>query len=100
VTITGGSVTRPGKTAGYTNVPKFELMSALHVALEREELKIAKRMKEVQALMREFLSVRVKENGSMGAEGGEHDDLVMGVALACWAAKRKKNDWGGGGAVS
>src|SRR6185437_8581613 len=33
VTITGGSVARPGKTVGYTNVPKFELMSALRVAL-------------------------------------------------------------------
>ena len=33
---------RPGKTAGYTNVPKFELMSVLRVALEQEELKIAK----------------------------------------------------------
>ena len=48
VTITGGSVARPGKTAGYTNVPKFELMSVLRVALEQEELKIAKSMKEVR----------------------------------------------------
>jgi hypothetical protein len=28
----------------------------------------------------------------MGADGaGEHDDLVMAVALACWKAKRKEN---------
>jgi hypothetical protein len=31
----------------------------------------------------------------MGADGaGEHDDLVMAVALACWKAKRKENSFG------
>ena len=31
----------------------------------------------------------------MGADGpGEHDDLVMAVALACWRAKRKENSFG------
>jgi hypothetical protein len=99
VTITGGSVTRAGSGAGYVNVPKFELMSGLDLALQRSELKIARNMKEVAALTRELFSVRVNANGSMGAEGGEHDDIVMAVALGCWAAKRKKNDWGGGGAL-
>ena len=32
----------------------------------RQELKIAKNMDEEQALMREFLDVRVKDNGWMG----------------------------------
>src|SRR5579863_2422949 len=31
----------------------------------------------------------------MGADGpGEHDDLVMALALACWRAKRRQNEFG------
>jgi hypothetical protein len=31
----------------------------------------------------------------MGADGsGEHDDLVMAVALTCWKGKRKENSFG------
>jgi len=31
----------------------------------------------------------------LGADGyGEHDDLVMAVALACWRAKRPQNGFG------
>jgi hypothetical protein len=37
----------------------------------------------------------------MGAEGSrEHDDLVIALALACWRAKRRQNDWSGGGRLT
>jgi hypothetical protein len=33
----------------------------------------------------------------MGADGyGEHDDLVIALALACWRARRRENGFGGG----
>jgi hypothetical protein len=97
VIITGGSGTRSG-AAGYRYVSKFDLMTGLQLALEKEELKIARRMPEAAALVKELVDVRVAANGAMGAEGrGQHDDLVMAVALACWRAKKGWNDRGGGG---
>jgi hypothetical protein len=73
------------------NVPKQDLMTGVQVLLERGELKIAKRMEQAGALVRELLNVRTtfKANGRvrMGADAcGEHDDLVIAVALACWRA--------------
>jgi hypothetical protein len=98
VNITGGSAARTGRSGGYTNVPKFDLMTGLQLALENGQLKIARRMKEAGSLVKELLDVRVTENGGMSAEGaGRHDDLVMAVALGCWRAKRGFNDRGGGG---
>jgi hypothetical protein len=97
VIITGGSGTRSG-AAGYRYVSKFDLMTGLQLALEKEELRIAPGMREAAALVKELVDVRVAANGAMGAEGrGQHDDLVMAVALACWRAKKGWNDRGGGG---
>jgi hypothetical protein len=94
--ITGGSGAR--RSGGYAHVAKFDLMTGLQLALETGRLKISRKMKEAGALVKELIDVRVNENGGMGAEGaGQHDDLVMAVALACWRAKRGFNDRGGGG---
>ena len=56
-------------------------------------MKIARRMKETGPLVRELTDVRLTAgNGGrlrMGADrSGQHDDLVMALALACWRAKR------------
>ena len=75
---------------------KHDLMTRLLLALEKGELRIARKMKDVGALVKELLSVRVHENGSMSADGADHDDLVMAVALALWKSKRGWNDRGGG----
>ena len=33
----------------------------------------------------------------LGADGGgEHDDLVIALSLACWRAQRRGNGFGGG----
>jgi phage FluMu gp28-like protein len=99
--ISGGNRAGRKKTGKYKTVPKHDLMIGLQVALEDEELKIARRMTETRALVKELTDMRVNDRGGMGAEGsGQHDDLVMAVALACWRAKRGQNDWGGGGAVA
>lgn len=74
------------------HVPKVDLLSGLQGLLERGELKIARRMRERGTFERELLMVqaRVKrERVRMGAEGsGAHDDLVIAVALACWAGRK------------
>jgi hypothetical protein len=78
---------------GVWHVPKVDLLAGVQAALETGELRIARRMRETQTLVQEMMDVRVKLRGSggmrLGADGfGQHDDLVLAVALACWAARR------------
>jgi hypothetical protein len=88
VTITGGEKAH-GVGDGQWCVPKVDLMTGIQLLLERRELKIAKAMKEAGTLVKELLDMRLAIGGRMGAEGaGQHDDLVMAVALACWQAGR------------
>jgi hypothetical protein len=65
-------------------------------------LRIAKGLRNTGALVRELLDVRASYGRGggggrlrLGADGhGEHDDLVIALALACWSAKRKKSGFG------
>jgi hypothetical protein len=93
VTITGGE--RESRKGAVWSVPKGNLIDGLRSALERGELRIARRMREAGTLVRELGDVRRtagRRAGSarIGADGyGEHDDLVMALALACWRARRE-----------
>jgi hypothetical protein len=74
-------------------VPKQDLLAVVQILLEGEELKFASGLRELPALMRELTDVRSTMRSSgrirMGADGcGEHDDLVIALALACWRARR------------
>jgi hypothetical protein len=99
VTITGGE--RPHSHSGGWNVPKRDLMAVVQVLLERGELRIARDLRGLRMLLRELMEVqeRLKSNGGtrLGAEGyGEHDDLAIALALACWRAKRTRELFGAG----
>ncbi len=92
VTITGGdSVTRG---AGGLRVPKRDLISAPLVLMQNEQLKIAEGLALRDTLVKELLSFRVKINIATAHDSyeawreGDHDDLVLSVALACWAGER------------
>src|SRR5271165_2718 len=97
VTMTGGERERfDGR--GW-NVPKQNLISGVQVLLEQGELKIARGMREAGRLVKELTDMRAVARARgrlrLGADGyGEHDDLVIAVALACWRATRKKNGYG------
>ena len=91
VVITGGE-----RGASRGSVPKLDLMGELQVLLETGKLKIGK-LREGVRLMRELAVMRMSLSGSgrvrMGADGfGEHDDLAIALALACWRAKRRVRD--------
>jgi hypothetical protein len=95
VTITGGEKETggPGYGGGQYNVPKKDLIASVQLALEKGELKIAKDLREAAALMEELVDVRntAREGGRdrVGADRvGEHDDLVIALALACWKGRR------------
>ena len=83
VTITGGgkeNPVAPGKTA---SVPKRDLMAGVEVLLEKEQLRIGRRLRESSRLSRELVSMR------NGKDSAEHDDLVIALSLACWRAQSR-----------
>jgi hypothetical protein len=97
VTITSGE--RESQSGQTWNVPKRDLMAGLQVLLERDQLRIAEMLRDAGPLMRELMNVRTrrKENGRerMGADGyGEHDDLVIALALGCWRAGKQMPRYG------
>jgi phage FluMu gp28-like protein len=92
VTITSGEQAH-GRGEEW-HVPKKDLMAGLQILLEDGQLKIHRKLREASALVRELTDIRLspKSGGrvGMGAEGyGEHDDLAVAVALACWRGRQR-----------
>ena len=90
VTITGGGA--ESYAGGYYHVPKRDLIAGLQVLFQTSALQIAGGLKHGPALTSEMAEMRVKVTGpgreQFGAwREGTHDDLVLAVALACWAAR-------------
>ena len=72
--------------------------------LEQGQLKIPRALKETGTLVRELTEIEVRQRSGgrvqMGAEGeGQHDDLAMALALACWrgGGRRLRSGLGLGG---
>ena len=93
ITITGGdSVTRA--EGGGIRVPKRDLASAPLVLMQNKQLKIAEALQLAPVLKRELLNFKVKINIATGHDSyeawreGDHDDLVLAVAMACWCGER------------
>lgn len=95
ITITSGSDAHGG--AFDWHVPKIELVSAVLVPFQGERLVIPRRLALSQVLAAELQTFKVKittaANPSYGAwREGEHDDLVLAVAMACWLSTRAITD--------
>lgn len=92
VTITGGmSASQPA--AREYHVPKRDLVSVLHVLLQSGRLKIAARLPEALVLHHELRNFRVRITAAANDiyaawRENDHDDTVLAVALAAWAAER------------
>jgi hypothetical protein len=93
ITITGGdSVTKV--EGGGIRVPKRDLASAPLVLMQNGQLKIAEAMPLADTLRKELLNFKVKINISTSHDSyeawreGDHDDLVLAVAMACWCGER------------
>jgi hypothetical protein len=93
ITITGGeSVTRI--EGGGLRVPKRDLASAPLVLMQNKQLKIAEGLELADTLKRELLNFKVKINIATGHDSyeawreGDHDDLVLAVAMACWCGEK------------
>jgi hypothetical protein len=95
VTITGGDeVNAVG--GGRYRVPKRDLVGALEVPFHTGRLKIAEGMELWPTLKKELLSFRRKINLKTAHDSyehwreGDHDDLVLAAALACWWMTRRR----------
>ncbi len=95
ITIHGGSaVSADPQRRGY-RVPKRDLVTAVQVLLQTGRLKIAAGLPEASTLRKELLNFRVKIDPKTAHDSyehwreGDHDDLVLAVAMACWFRERR-----------
>jgi len=88
VTITGGRYM--SFDGDMWRVPKKALLRPLVAATEAGRLRVAKGLSEAEAFQRELQAFqrRITARGYSAFAGvGEHDDLVIAVALICWRAE-------------
>ena len=94
VTITGGAEVH--EDGLQFTVPKRDLASTLQVLLQSGRLKFAARLPFRDVLERELQNFKVKINVSTGHDSyeawreGDHDDLVLALALAVWYGANKR----------
>jgi len=91
VLITSGA--RETMVEGDYHVPKRDLITRVQILLQQGRLRIAASLKEGPELVKEMAEMRVKMTPAgieqFEAREGAHDDLVLAVALACWACEKK-----------
>jgi hypothetical protein len=92
VSVTGSQTTlkRPDRSNGYWSVPKRDLVFAAVAAFQQGKIRIAKGIKDREALVHELKNYRRTTNiatGKMAFEPwreSDHDDLLFAVCLALW----------------
>ena len=94
VLITGGDQETREGGGNVHRVPKRNLVSELQVLLQSGRLKIASSLELAKVLKVELVNFRVKINLKTSHDSyeawreGDHDDLVLSVALAAWGASK------------
>jgi hypothetical protein len=91
ILITSGNAVTQEKDGSY-HVPKRHLVANLQVLLQSGRLKIARGHPEAAVLVKELAEYKVKitaaANETFNAREGQHDDLVLAVAMAAWLGER------------
>src|SRR5215208_5017487 len=93
ITITGGN--KVTSVAGGYGVPKRDLIGALEVPFHSGRLKVAAGLRLWETLRSELQTFRRKVSLTRGMDTyehwrkGDHDDLVLAAARACWGAERR-----------
>ena len=100
VTITGGD--KETCESGMWHVPKRDLIAGMVVLFQRGGVEICGHLPESETLAAELGNMRIKVSLSgqdtYGAwREGEHDDLVLAAALACWRGARAERSLMGAG---
>ena len=98
VSVTGSNTTlkRPDKSNGYWSVPKRDLVFPAVAAFQQGRIRIAKGIKDRDALVNELKNYRRTTNiatGNMAFEPwreSDHDDLLFAVCLSLWGWQVQK----------
>jgi hypothetical protein len=98
VSVTGSNTTlkRPDRSNGFWSVPKRDLIFPLVAALQQNKVRIAKDVKDRDALVHELQNYRRVVNistGNMAFEPwreSDHDDLLFAAALSLWGWQTQK----------
>jgi hypothetical protein len=98
VSVTGSQTTlkRPTRTDGYWSVPKKDLVFPAVAAFQQGKIRIAKGIKDRDALVHELKNYSRTTNiatGNMAFEPwreSDHDDLLFAVCLALWGWQTRK----------
>jgi hypothetical protein len=98
VSVTGSNTTlkRPDRSNGYWSVPKRDLVFGGVAAFQQGKIRIAKGIKDRDALVNELKNYRRTTNIATGAMSFEpwresqHDDLLFATCLALWGWEVRK----------
>jgi Terminase RNaseH-like domain len=98
ISITGSQtqLKRPERTNGYWSVPKKDLVFPAVAAFQQGKIRIAKGIKDRDALVNELKNYRRVTNiatGNMAFEPwreSDHDDLLFATCLALWGWQTQK----------
>lgn len=98
ITITAGHHVKQ-EPDGY-HVPKKDLVGVLTVLFEQDRLRVDKKLPQAAMLVKELDNFRVKitaaANETFAAwREGQHDDLVLAVAIAAWVGEDTSAGWDG-----
>ena len=98
VSVTGSQTTlkRPTRSNGYWSVPKKDLVFPAVAAFQQGKIRIAKGIKDRDALVNELKNYKRTTNiatGNMSFEPwreSDHDDLLFAVCLALWGWQQRR----------
>jgi hypothetical protein len=102
ITVTAGQDAAQVEGGPLTfRVPKKDLVGVLQALLQTRRLVVAAGLKDAPTLQKQLGNFRVKatagtDETNVAFREGQHDDLVLAIALACWLGER----FGPGGIVS
>lgn len=91
VTITGGD--KVHQDGNEYKVPKRDLISSAQILMQNRRLKAPSILPEIQTLIKELQNFKYKINIKTAHDSyeawreGDHDDLVLAVAIGCWMAE-------------
>ena len=95
IAITGGVNVSWNEDRTRASVPKRDLIAGLQIAAQNDALKVAGSLKFGPVLAEELAAFKVKidprtAHDSYGSwREGQHDDLILSVAIALWTAQNR-----------
>jgi hypothetical protein len=82
----------PRGERGSYRAAKVVLVSCLRVLLQAKRLRFAEGLAQTPILLKELANYRMKATPAaadlFSAREGQHDDLVLGLAVACWFGEK------------